>query len=145
MKYVASAGIGLLLAIIVTAIPSVLAFIPGVGAVIAICSCLLWPGLSAVAGYGAASLVGVGKDDWGGLGMEMGILSLTFAVVSVVISLLLTVLGMGASVARGSDAGVAALVVGMGIVGSVCGFIMNFGITFVAAFIGGAICIATKK
>ncbi|MEM0437706.1 MAG: hypothetical protein QXU54_00215 [Candidatus Micrarchaeia archaeon] len=145
MKFVASAGIGLLLSVLLIAIPMVLAFIPGVGAVVNICRCLLWPGLSAVAGYAAASVAGVRKEDWSGLATEMAVLALSFAVVSLVLQILSAVLGLGINVATGSNAVGAAFLAGMGIISAVCSIVMSFGITFVAALIGGAICLATKK
>ncbi|MCX8205676.1 MAG: hypothetical protein N3H30_00400 [Candidatus Micrarchaeota archaeon] len=145
MKFVASAGIGLLLAIVFAIIPTLLSYIPFLNVAVGVCTCVLWPLATLAAGYGAASFAQLKKDDWTGLATEVAVLSLVYSVIALVINLVVVALGFGTSMISGSDMLSSGAFAGLGVVASICGLLTNFMMTFVVSFIGGLIFMVTKK
>jgi hypothetical protein len=146
MGFGTSIIIGIVLGIVVGVIPGILGLIPILGALIAICNCLVSPLLAVVGGYLVGSMGKVRAGDWGGLAVQNGIYALTAAIVGTAVNTLLAFFNIGATAIGGNQdiAGLGITAAG-GILGIVLVFVIALVLNLVLGFIGGAIYLLMAK
>ena len=123
MGFGTSIIVGIILGIIVGVVPGILGLIPVLGALIAICNCLIAPLLTVIGGYLIGSMGKIRAGDWGGLAIQNGIYALTAAIVGTAVNTLLAFFNIGATAIGGQTD-----ITGLGItaVGGILGIVIVF-------------------